>query len=177
MWHNNQHPMLKIGHINAVAVVRTLVVITFVSSCCGGKVSRVVDRKVPRVVGLIVCDFGFREDSHGYISTIKRAHSSDASKCVWLHEWVQKTTFNKAPVTNLEPNYFVLFLGTTGDIVTAIECNGDHFRFVEAKKTFWSYYIGPIISMNDGSWQWGEIPNFSKIVKSLCATPSFPRYN
>jgi len=175
MWHNHQLHMLKNCYSGIVCAVAIISLGTLSCSCRNVPCS--APEKMSSVSGLFVCGYGFRENDQGFFSTLKRGCSSDKTRCVWLHECVLKAEFKKREVTNLEPNYFVLFLDAKDNIVTALECNGDNFRFVESKRTFWSYYVGRIISKNDDPRQWGEIPSFEKIVKNLCATQTFSRRN
>lgn len=137
-------------------------------SCSLNKQLQLSHDKVPRIASIRVGCLGSIEDKQGFISTIKLGESHDKAKCSWLYEYAHKTELWRKGVTNLDPNYFVLFLDAKRDVVSALECNGDNFHFVEAKKTFWSYYVGPIIPVRGDKWKWGEIPNFKKTIWRMC---------
>jgi len=120
--------------------------------------------KISVVTKMQVFVTGLHLDDDGYGSLIMTAQCADKLKCAWMHDCVMKSEFSSQFVSNWYPPYYVLFMNSKGCVISALECYGDCFRFVEAKKTGWSYYVGPVIPVQGNRKAWREINGFKKTV-------------
>lgn len=128
----------------------------------------------PSVSKMLVRCLGFRVDQEGFNSTIRLGQCDDRHQCKWLLDQINKSEFKDRFVPNWNPPYYLIFLTAGNQIVCAVECTDDNFHFVQAKKTFWSYYVGGIIPVHGSKWkhgdpfEWGEIPDFEHTVWRIC---------
>jgi hypothetical protein len=128
----------------------------------------------PQVSKMLVRSLGFNEDKEGFNSTIRLGECNKRFECEWILDQISRSKFKDRFVPNWSTPYYLFFLTAKGDVICAVDCIDDNFQFVQAKKTFWSYYVGPIIPVQGSKWkpgddfEWGEIPGFEKTVWRMC---------